>query len=246
MMNNILSIKDLTLKYGKNEVLTNVSFQVQQGDYIGIVGPNGTGKSTLINAILGLKIPFKGKIEFNKEIVKQGSIGYLPQRSIRNDKLFPAKVREVVATGLLAEKKQPKFYVQKDYDRVDRILEKLRIEELKDKKIGDLSGGQQQRVLLARAMVSSPKILVLDEPTNALDSKTKEELYDILRILNVEDKVTIMIVSHDLKTIGKYINKILYLEGKVIFYGNYEEFIYSKDMNKYLDFFIRDRFNGGI
>ncbi|MBU5438594.1 metal ABC transporter ATP-binding protein [Tissierella sp. MSJ-40] len=245
-MNNILSIKDLTLKYGKNEVLTNVSFQVQQGDYIGIVGPNGSGKTTFINAILGLKTPFKGEIEFNKDIVKQSSIGYLPQRSIRNDKLFPAKVREVVATGLLAEKKEPKFYVQEDYNKVDKILEKLRIEELKNKKIGDLSGGQQQRVLLARAMVASPKILILDEPTNALDSKTREELYDILKILNIEDKVTIMIVSHDLKTIGKYINKILYLEGKVIFYGSYEEFIYSKDMNKYLDFFIRDRFNGGI
>ena len=234
---NILNIEDLTLKYGRNEVLTDVNLEINKGDYLGIIGPNGSGKTTLINAILGLMSPSEGKIQFNKDIIQKNIIGYLPQKSIRNDRLFPAKVKEIVATGLLCGKKQPKFFKKQDFDKVDNILKKLKIEDLKENKIGDLSGGQQQRVLLARAMVSNPKILILDEPTNALDSRTKDELYDILKTLNREEGITIMMVSHDLKSIGKYINKILYLEGKVVFYGNYNDFVKSKQANDILNSF---------
>lgn len=235
-MNNILNVKDLTLRYGKNEVVKSLSFKVEEGDYLGIVGSNGSGKTTLINAILGLIEPVEGTIDFNKDT----HIGYLPQKSIKNDKIFPAKVKEVVATGLLVQKKGFRFYSKEDCRKVDNILTKLKIYDLKDNKIGELSGGQQQRVLLARAMVASPKVLVLDEPTNYLDNETKEELYKILKELNNKENVTIIAVSHDLKTIGKYLDKILYLETELIFYGDYRKFLKSKDMKKYSNYMTRD------
>lgn len=220
-MNDILNVKNLTVKYGKNIAVDNLSFSIKKGDYLGIVGPNGSGKTTLINSILGLIKPKDGTINLNKDIL----VGYLPQKSIKNDKLFPAKVKEIVATGLLINKKGLKFYSKDDYKKVDNILKKLGIYDLKDKKIGELSGGQQQRALLARAMIGSPDILILDEPTNYLDIDSKEELYKQLKILNDENSLTIIVVSHDLKTIGKYINKILYMETKLIFFGEYEEFL---------------------
>ena len=220
-MNDILNVKNLTVKYGKNIAVDNLSFSIKKGDYLGIVGPNGSGKTTLINSILGLIKPKDGTINLNKDIL----VGYLPQKSIKNDKLFPAKVKEIVATGLLINKKGLKFYSKDDYKKVYNILKKLGIYDLKDKKIGELSGGQQQRALLARAMIGSPDILILDEPTNYLDIDSKEELYKQLKILNDENSLTIIVVSHDLKTIGKYINKILYMETKLIFFGEYEEFL---------------------
>ena len=220
-MNDILNVKNLTVKYGKNVAVDNLSFSIKKGDYLGIIGPNGSGKTTLINSILGLIKPKDGTINLNKDIL----VGYLPQKSIKNDKLFPAKVKEIVATGLLINKKGLKFYSKDDYKKVDNILKKLGIYDLKDKKIGELSGGQQQRALLARAMIGSPDILILDEPTNYLDIDSKEELYKQLKILNDENSLTIIVVSHDLKTIGKYINKILYMETKLIFFGEYEEFL---------------------
>lgn len=241
-MNRILSVSNLTLRYGKNEAVRNVSFDVEEGDYISIIGANGSGKTTLINTILGLIDPDEGSIELNKNV----HIGYLPQKSIKNDKLFPAKVKEIVTTGLLVQKKGFRFYSKDDYKKVDSILKKLKIYDLKNNKIGELSGGQQQRVLLARAMVASPKILVLDEPTNYLDSKTKEELYKILKELNEEDNVTIIVVSHDLRTIGKYIDKVLYLDTELIFYGDYKLFLESKEMRRYSNFTTRDEFDGGM
>lgn len=231
-MNNMITIRNLNFNYGKNEVLKNISFEVAEGDYIGIVGPNGSGKTTLIKILLGLIKNSKGQIKFNHDILEKNSIGYVPQKGVMNDRLFPATVKEIVATGLLSEKTGFKFYSKDDYSRVDITLNKLNIENLKDKKIGNLSGGQQQRVLLARAMVANPSILILDEPTSALDPEIREEFYSILKELNEED-VTIMLVSHDIASIEKYVSKILYLDKKVIFYGSYNDFRHSKAMAKY-------------
>ncbi|HLR33957.1 MAG TPA: metal ABC transporter ATP-binding protein [Tissierellales bacterium] len=232
MMNNIITIKDLNFNYGKNKVLKDISFEVEKGDYIGIVGPNGSGKTTLIKILLGLIKHSKGQIKFNHDILGKNSIGYVPQKGVMNDRLFPATVKEIVATGLLLEKTGAKFYSKDDYERVDRTLDKLNIEKLKDKKIGNLSGGQQQRVLLARAMVANPSILILDEPTSALDPGIREEFYSILKELN-DENVTIILVSHDIVSIEKYVNKILYLNNRIIFYGSYNDFRHSKSMAKY-------------
>lgn len=219
-MNNILEVSSLTVKYSKNIALEDVNFTIQAGDYLGIVGPNGSGKTTLINSILGLINPSLGNI-----IIKEGGLGYLPQKSLKSQGLFPAKVSEIIATGLLANKKGFRFYTKEDYIRVDSILNNLNISHLKDSKIGELSGGQQQKVFLARAMVSDPSILILDEPTNYLDSKAKDELYSALNMLNKKQNVTMIVISHDLASIGKYINKLLYLENKVKFFGTYHDFL---------------------
>ena len=238
-MNNILTVKDLNFKYGKNQVLKNINFQLEKGDYLGIIGPNGSGKTTLIKILLGLIGPYEGEIIYNKDLLGENFLGYVPQKTFGNDKLFPATVKEIVATGLLSKKKGFKFYTKVDYQKVDFILRKLKIEDLKNIKIGNLSGGQQQRVLLARSMVADPKLLILDEPTSALDPEIREEFYKTLKELNKEG-VSIILISHDLVSIENYINKILFLDRKVIFYGEYEEFKQSEEINRYFGTFIRD------
>lgn len=241
-MNNIISVSNLKMRYGKHEVLSDISFNVERGDYIGVVGPNGSGKTTLMKALLGLLSPYEGTIEFDNELKEKGFIGYLPQKQASNDRLFPAKVKEIVSTGLLVYKKNPKIITKSDYEKIEQIMEKLKITDLKDKKIGNLSGGQQQRVLLARAMVSSPMVLILDEPTSALDPQIREEFYTLIDALNKEDGVTIMIVSHDVSSIGKYTKKMLYLDRKLVFFGTYKEFCESKDMTDYFGFLGQHQF----
>ncbi|HEY9059450.1 MAG TPA: metal ABC transporter ATP-binding protein [Pseudobacteroides sp.] len=241
-MNNILSVQNLTMKYGRNEVLSSISFEVEAGDYIGIVGPNGSGKTTLMKGLLGLLLPSEGKIQFGDNANGRSFIGYLPQKAVMNDRLFPAKVKEIVSIGLLGNKKMPKVITKKDIEKIDIILEKLKISDLKDKKIGDLSGGQQQRVLLARAMVSSPQMLILDEPTSALDPKIREEFYEMISSLNKDDGVTVLLVSHDVGSIGKYTRKMLYLDRRMVFYGSYAEFCKSKEMTEYFGFFAQHHF----
>ena len=242
MMNKILSVKNLTMKYGRYEVLSNINFEVEKGDYIGIVGPNGSGKTTLIKGLLGLLPVYQGEIQFDREIKEKRFIGYLSQKVVANDRLFPAKVKEIVSTGLLGNKRLPAIISKKDLYTINKILEKLGIYDLKDRKIGNLSGGQQQRVLLARAMVSSPGILVLDEPTSALDPAIREEFYGLINQLNKDDKVTILLVSHDVSSIGKYTRKMLYLDRRLVFYGSYEEFCKSEEMTRYFGYFAQHHF----
>jgi zinc transport system ATP-binding protein len=242
MANSILSVKNVTLKYGRYEVVSNISFIAEKGDYIGIAGPNGSGKSTLMKAILGLHPFSEGKIQFSNGLKDSSFVGYLPQKAVTNDRIFPATVREIVSMGLLARKKDPKFISKSDYDKIDGILEKLKISDLKQKKMSNLSGGQQQRVLLARALVSSPGLLILDEPTSALDPKIREDFYGILKELNVNEGVTILLVSHDMASIGQYTKKLLYLDRRLVFFGSYEEFCKSPDMTAYFGHLSQHQF----
>jgi len=229
----LMTIDDLDVRYGKHRVLSGISFVVNKGDYIGIVGPNGSGKTTLIKAMLGLLPIAEGSITINKDSYGNSYIGYLPQKAIQSDGLFPATVREVVAMGLLSSKKGPRFYNVSDQKKVNEVLKRLGIEELGDKKIGSLSGGQQQRTLLARALAGSPSLLILDEPTSALDPQIRESFYELLGDLNIKDGVTILLVSHDMASIGKYTKKLLYLDRRIVFYGTYEEFCASDEMGEY-------------
>jgi zinc transport system ATP-binding protein len=228
-MNSILKVKDLSVKYGRHEALSDVSFGVEKGDYIGIVGPNGSGKTTLTKAILGLLPVNSGSIELMEGRTTGNSVGYLPQRAITNDRIFPGKVSEIVATGITTCQKGFMFSNIKCRKAVKDILQSLKIENLADKRIGSLSGGQQQRVLLARAMVSSPEILILDEPTSALDPQIREDFYSTLKELNDKKGTTILLVTHDVSTIGKYTGKILYLDRSLIFFGDYDEYIKMED-----------------
>lgn len=236
-MGKILEVENLKVGYGKRPILEDVSFAVERGDYVGVVGPNGSGKTTLMKALLGLIEIESGKVHFGNGIeIARNKIGYLPQVAITTDNLFPAKVGEVIEMGLLVQKKFPKILGAEDKAKVDSILNELGISDLKEKKIGQLSGGQQQRVLLARAMVGKPEILILDEPTSALDPKIRTEFYEMIRALNERHQVTILLVSHDIGSVGKYTNKMLYLDQRLVFYGDYKDFCHSQDMTQYFGY----------
>lgn len=233
----VIRCRDLKVRYRQTLALDGVSFSVERGDYVGIVGPNGSGKTTLIKTMLGLLEPESGLIEVMGEPAGDRKhwqkIGYLPQVTTISNKSFPASVSEVVATGLLGGKSFPRSVSTDDVQRVKATLEMLDIGHLHGEQIGSLSGGQAQRVLLARAMVASPAILILDEPTAALDPSTREHFYEAIARLNREQQTTILLITHDSGTIGKYASKMLYLDHKLIFYGSFADFCHSSDMSHY-------------
>ncbi|PKM67034.1 MAG: ABC transporter ATP-binding protein [Firmicutes bacterium HGW-Firmicutes-2] len=233
-MNSVhLKVSNLMMRYGSHEVLTNINFDVIKGDYIGIVGPNGSGKTTLMKGLLGLLPLAEGQINYVDKRKDVQKFGYLPQNIIVSDRLFPAKVREIVGIGLIGTKGFPKIINRQDKMRIDTILNRLSILHLRDKRLGDLSGGQQQRVLLARAMVNEPQLLILDEPTSALDPIVREDFYQLIGELNQQEGMTILLVSHDVSSIGKYTKKMMYLDRELVFYGDYKAFCESSDMTAY-------------
>lgn len=237
MPDRVIITKDLSFASHDNDILSSISFSVKAGDYVGVVGANGSGKTTLIRIILGLLHQTSGEVElFGKSssaFDNWRKIGYLPQKLASFNPSFPATVGEIVSLGLIAGKKTPKSFDSKDHEAVATALSLLGIESIREKLIGELSGGQQQRALLARAIVHDPELLILDEPTLALDPEARERFFDILGQLNRSRKVTILLVSHDIGTIGKYASKLLYLDKKVIFYGGFDEFCESKDAGSY-------------
>lgn len=213
-----ISCKKVSVSYENRIAVDNVSFDVFSGDYIAIVGENGSGKSTLIKALLGLVKPLSGDISLENGI-KQTEIGYLPQQTIiQRD--FPASVFEVVLSGCLNSKGIKPFYSKKDKARALESLKRLNIEELRHKSYRDLSGGQQQRVLLARALCAADKILIMDEPVTGLDPVITAEFYDLAGKLNREDNITIIMVSHDVKSALEHSDKILHMGIKALFFGN--------------------------
>ena len=223
---DLIKLKNLTLGYEKNIVIKNLNIDIEEGDFLCVVGPNGSGKSTLIKGILGLIKPIKGSVIFNN--LKQNFIGYMPQET-KVDSNFPASVYEIVLSGTLNHIGIRMFYSKKDKDKALDSLKTLGIEKLKNKSFSDLSGGQRQKVLLARSLCSTSKLLILDEPSNNLDSKSKSEFYKIIKDLNENKKITIIMITHDLDHGNLIGNKILSLKDDDIFYGNVDDFIKKVD-----------------
>lgn len=217
---NLINVDKITLGYGNNTVLSNLSFKINERDFICIVGPNGSGKSTLIKGLLGLIQPFSGKFRFNG--ISQKSIGYMPQETTV-DPNFPASVFEIVLSGSLNESRI--FYDKATKLRAVDTLKMLNIEKLKDQSFSELSGGQRQKVLLARALMATKKLLILDEPSNNLDQKSKHSLYKILEKLNKENKIAIVVITHDLDHNNLIGDKILSLRENDYFFGNTDDFI---------------------
>ncbi|HBE03556.1 MAG: hypothetical protein A2096_14650 [Spirochaetes bacterium GWF1_41_5] len=224
-----INIKNLTIKYGQTVALDNITCTVAQGDYTAIAGPNGSGKTSFVRALLALESPAGGSVIF--EGIKK--IGYLPQRNPGRQKHFPANVREIISTGLMGGKKFPRRLDKNDQHNIKEICRALSISDLLDREIGFLSGGQEQKALLARALVSKPDLLILDEPTSALDPEARDNFYSLLENFNKKEKTTILLVTHDAGTIGHYARKLLYLDKKMIFYGGFDEFCTSKPMTDY-------------
>lgn len=234
MSGAVLDVKHLCAGYHGTQALTDVSFSVNPGDYIGICGPNGSGKSTLVKVILGLLSSDGGEISLlgtpQAQFKQWRRIGYLPQGLQFFNPNFPATVNEVVRLGRLAGKSFPKRFDRQDALAVERTMDWMGISHIKGCMIGELSGGLRQRVLLARALVNDPLLLVLDEPTTALDPETRESFYKLIFEMNRDKKATVLLVTHDTATIGKYASHLLYLDKQVVFYGSFDDFCNSQEM----------------
>jgi zinc transport system ATP-binding protein len=205
-MRKLIEIADLYAGYNNQIVLSNISITVFENDFIGIIGPNGGGKTTLLKAITGLIKPFSGSITYyNEGSVSKGFIGYLPQIN-QFDKKFPINVTEVVLSGLLSRKKLISGYSRIEKESAIALLDQMHISHLARKPVGELSGGQMQRVFLCRALIAEPSVLILDEPDTYVDNRFESELYDILAKLN--QKLAIMVVSHDIGIISSYVKTI--------------------------------------
>lgn len=212
-MTNIVSLRDVSVCYDGTPVLKGVNLDVHSDDFIGVIGPNGGGKTTLAKAILKA-LPYSGEINYSSDIECNGyrRIGYLPQTS-DIDKSFPISVREIILSGLQAQKRLLGRYTAHDRTKVNELLQTCGIGHLAEKTIGTLSGGEMQRTLLCRALISDPKLLILDEPTNFVDNTFERELYTLLRRFN--EKMAIVMVSHDLGTITSYVKSIVCVNGHV-------------------------------
>jgi len=233
----VLSVENLSFGYGPVDVLNHVTFAVEKGDYVILAGPNGAGKTTLIRLVLGIAGPYAGKVELFGHSLSGfagwGRVGYLPQRVNAFNPLFPATVKEVVGLGLLSQKSFPRQITRGDQFRVRQTLELMGIPDLKDTPVGELSGGQQQRVFLARAMVSHPELLILDEPSTALDPQARESFLESIRRLNREQGITVILITHDTDLIGRYATKVLYLDRRVVYFGPSADLCNSPEMSRY-------------
>lgn len=235
MSGEVIRAEQLGCSYREGRVLEDVSFTINRGDYVGIVGPNGSGKSTLVQALLGLVAISSGSARLFgspcDNFSQWGRVGYLPQSLRLLNPDFPATVAEIVGLGLLSLKKFPRRLTRTDRDAVDKLLDDLSIYDIRAKLIGELSGGQQQRVLLARALVNDPELLILDEPTAALDPETRERFYHKITDINRSRGVTVLLVTHDTGVIGQHASKMLYLDKRMLFFGSFDDFCHSPEMS---------------
>ena len=216
---DLIQIKDLSFSYpAKKDTLKHVNLKVKKGTFTCIVGENGSGKSTLLKCIIGLNKGYRG------EIKKETHIGYLPQKSeIQSN--FPATIEEVVLSGTISNNVKSIFYKKEDREKAKHVMEKLGIFDIRKKCFADLSGGQQQRLLIARALCATKNIIILDEPTNGLDPSIARQIYELLSKLKKEEKITILMVSHDIERALDYADTVIELkDGEVTFEGKTEEY----------------------
>jgi zinc transport system ATP-binding protein len=229
-MNPLISIKNLTASYNGFIALESISFDVHQGEFIAIAGVNGSGKTTLIKCILN-QLPIQtGTVTIASDI----RVGYLPQHLLMENKNFPATVFEVVSTGLVKNNTRKKWLNKQQKSMIYDALKTFHVDHLAHNQIGALSGGQFQRVLLARSIVSNPQVLILDEPTSALDQASRSDFMDLLKAVNQQKQVTILLITHDLASVETYINRVLYLEKTLLFDGSFATFCETETYSPYI------------
>ena len=221
----LLTCKNLSFAYENQLVIDNLSFEVKTGDYLCIVGENGTGKTTLMKGLLGLKKPMKGEIQTG-EGLRADQIGYLPQQTVAQ-RDFPASVLEVVLSGCLNSKGFSPFYSRADKNKASDHMKLLGIWDKRKECYRDLSGGYKQRVLLARALCATSKVLLLDEPTTGLDPVAIFDFYEIVERLNRKHGITVIMISHDIKEAIKQADHILHLTQEDFFFGTTKQYLDS-------------------
>lgn len=202
-----MALRNVSVGYDGKTVLPNFDLDIYTDDFLGVIGPNGGGKTTLVKAILGT-IPYSGRISYSNNLIINGirRIGYLPQQNLF-DRSFPISVIELVVSGLQGDRKLSARYTKEDFAKGRKLLEMTGIAELEKCPVGEISGGQMQRALLCRALISEPRLLILDEPATYVDYRFEDELYEILRGLN--SRMAIMMVSHDVGTITSVVKSIV-------------------------------------
>lgn len=230
---NYITCESVSYSYDRLPVIKDLTFSVKKGDFLCIVGENGTGKSTLVKGLLGLKNADSGSVRFENGLSNRG-IGYVPQMT-EQAKDFPASVQEVVRSGCLNRRGFSPFYSSADLDRANAAMEKMGILAYAKRNCADLSGGQKQRMLLARALCAASDLLLLDEPTAGLDEGATEELYTLIEQLHKEDGMTILMVTHDSAVLPRLATHILYLGQHQTFFG---------DLSEYDAFIIENRQRG--
>ena len=223
--------RNLSIGYEGRAIMQNINFSVNKGDYLCVVGQNGSGKSTLMKTMLHLQQPVAGAVLLGDGL-KENEIGYLPQQTVVQ-KDFPASVREIVLSGCQNRCGIRPFYNRKEKMCAEEMMQRLQITDLAKRCYRELSGGQQQRTLLARALCATKKLLLLDEPVSGLDPKATEEMYQLIQLINREEKITIIMISHDIKAAMTYASHVLYL-GDTFFYGTKEKFRQNKVSEKFL------------
>lgn len=226
---NAIEVKDVCLSIGGQTILDAVSFAIPEGRYVGIMGPNGGGKTTLLKIILGLQHPTSGDIDiFGEspfEARKHGRIGYVPQRISQTDALFPVSVDEIVWSGRTPTIGVGKWRTDDDRKATEDAMERMNVSHLRSRLVGTLSGGERQRVFIARALAGDPRLLILDEPTTGVDIAVKEEFYALLKTLNVELGLTILFVSHDIEVMTSEVAFVLALNQKLICHCESHQFL---------------------
>ncbi len=221
----LITCKDLSLGYDGNIIMQNLNFTVEPESYLCIVGENGSGKSTLMKTVLGLMPPASGKV-LTGDGLAQNRIGYLPQQTgVQKD--FPASVWEIVLSGCQSRCGMRPFYTKAEKSRAQAAMERLHINNLSGRCYRELSGGQQQRVLLARALCATEMLLLLDEPVTGLDPKASADFYQMIYDLNHDDKITVIMISHDIQATVRYATHILHIGG-TMFFGTKQEYLKSE------------------
>ncbi|TVX92771.1 metal ABC transporter ATP-binding protein [Paenibacillus agilis] len=220
--NQVVTLDQLGFKYEDQHVFQDVSFEIYERDFVGVIGSNGAGKTTLMRLMVGLLKPTAGEVRLFNTPIQQFKawerIGYVPQKNNFNP-LFPATVMEVVESGVYSRSKIFRRLSQADRTKIQDAMKVMRIENLANKRIGQLSGGQQQRVFLARAMVNKPELLILDEPTVGIDAETQRDFFNLLQHLHEHHNMTIIMVSHDMEMVNAWFgSEPVHRSGKFSFY----------------------------
>ena len=224
----LFKIDSLSAGYGTNIVLNDIELTVNQNDFIGVIGPNGGGKTTLLKVILGLIKPLKGSIDFNHSILRQNRIGYLPQMSA-GDNTFPVTVNDVILSGLMIQKGIVARMSANDRVRAKDVINELGLEGIGRSPLTELSGGQLQRVFLGRAIIGSPELLLLDEPDNFVDTTFENDFYEKLHQLN--ERMAILLVSHDVGTISSHVKTFACVNRKLHYHASPE--ITNEQLSEY-------------